>query len=477
MSKPNVLLLCSDEHARRYAGCFGSSFVHSPVLDRLAKRATVFNNAYTPSPICIPARASLATGRQVHETGCWSSAQAYDGQTESWMHRARDHGYTVMSFGKLHFRSADDDNGFTEEVLPMYLANDGAGWPHSLLRDPLPDYPATSELARHTGCGESEYTEYDRKITDATCNWLRKYSTQPGANPWVLFVSFVSPHYPLTAPEPFYQLYQHTDCRRDPLSVAHSSGVQHPVLNEVRRFFNYDDYFTDDLRLEARKNYFGLVSFLDHNIGKVLQTLDDCGTMNDTVILYVSDHGEMLGHLGFWTKSVMYEDSAGIPLLAAGRGFKPKQCSAPVSLTNIGNTILESIGAKHPAPATCLEESLQSITANPDVPRFTLSQYHDGGTPVGFFMLREQDWKLVHYCGGYRPQLFNLKEDPWELNDLAEQPRYASQLQQLQNKLFATVDLDTVIADYTRDQAERIAEFGGRDAIVALADFGHTPVQ
>ncbi len=473
MRSPNVLVICSDEHARRYSTCYGNSNVHTPTLNRLAKQSTVFDNAYTPSPICIPARAALATGNQVHEIGCWSSAQAYEGQTESWMHRSREHGSTVMSFGKLHFRSGDDDNGFTESILPMYLANSGAGWPHSLLRDPLPDYPATHELASRIGSGESEYTEYDRKVTAAACDWLSKHSTKHRSKPWVLFVSFVSPHYPLTAPDNFYQLYQ----SKKLLPKVKRGCPDHAVLNEIRKFFNYDDHFTDELREEAIKNYFGLISFLDHNIGQVLKTLENTTSTRDTLVIYISDHGEMLGHLGFWTKSVMYEDSSGIPLLAAGKGFNPGRCSAPVSLTNIHNTVLEAIGVKHPAADSCLQESLQSIAATPDTPRFTISQYHDGGTPVGFFMLRKHNWKLVHYAGGHPAQLFDLKNDPWEINDIAAQPTSRRQIEQLQRQLFEILDPNQVIEDYTRDQIAQIEKFGGREAILAMSDFGHTPVQ
>ncbi len=154
----------------------------------------------------------------------------------------------------------------------------------------------------------------------------------------------------------------------------------------------------------------------------------------------------------------MYEDSAGIPMLAAGGGFKPGKCRAPVSLTNIHNTVLEAIGIGHSAPKSCLEESLQSISATPDVPRFTLSQYHDGGTPQGYFMLREDNWKLVHYMGGYRPQLFDVINDPWELSNLADQTEHLLRQQVLQHRLFESLNPDTVIKDYTRDQIERIAE-------------------
>ena len=122
MAARNLLILCSDEHARAALGCYGHPFAQTPALDRLATRGTRLTRAYTPSPICVSARACLATGTAVHENRCWSSAQPYHGQQESWMHRLRDAGQTVVSIGKLHFRSSADDNGFSEEILPMHLA-------------------------------------------------------------------------------------------------------------------------------------------------------------------------------------------------------------------------------------------------------------------------------------------------------------------------------------------------------------------
>lgn len=477
MSKPNVLIFCSDEHARRYTGLYGHPAVQTPTLDRLADRGTTFTNAYSPSPICVPARASLATGRQVHEIGCWSSAQAYHGQTESWMHRARDHGCAVVSFGKLHFRSGEDDNGFSEEILPMHLANNGIGWPLGLLRDPLPEFKSAHELAEQTGCGESDYTEFDRKITAAACNWLRKYGKSTTSRPWVLFVSFVSPHYPLTAPATFYKLYQENDKFGKAIPKPNNGYAEHPVLQEMRSFWKYDDYFSEELRIDARKNYFGLISFLDDNIRQVLEALEECRSVRETLVLYTSDHGEMLGHLGFWGKSVMYEDSVGIPLLAAGRGFEMQACNAPVALTNISNTILEAIGVECTGAVNCLDESLQCVVSSPTKQRFALSQYHDGGTPVGFFMIRENNWKLVHYAGGYPPQLFNLTEDPLELNDLAQNVEFRTHLENLTRRLYQVIDPNEVIEQYTNDQKEMISALGGRNNILSMWDFNHTPVE
>ncbi len=258
-----------------------------------------FARAYTPSPICVPARASLATGTHVHETRCWSSAEPYCGQHESWMHRLRDRGHAVVSVGKLHFRSGNDDNGFSDEHLPMYLANDGKGWPQGLIRNPLPGFDEVAEMARDVGPGESTYTEYDRGITTEACGWLRRYPAAIKSKPWALFVSFVSPHYPLTAPKAFFDLYAGCDIPAAN-AVGHNQKPNHPVLREMARFWDYDSHFDPQTRELAKRAYYGLCSFLDDNIRQVLEALEDSGAARETLVIYLSDHGEMLGNHGFW---------------------------------------------------------------------------------------------------------------------------------------------------------------------------------
>ena len=172
-------------------------------------------------------------------------------------------------------------------------------------------------------------------LCQKSCKWLRRYPSRKKKIPWILFVSFASPHYPLTAPDEFYDLYKNCEFENS-LNNYSEFEIDHPVLSEFRRFWNYDDYFDDELRSEARRCYFALVSFLDDNIRKVLEALEASGCKNDTVVIYTSDHGEMLGHLGFWTKSVMYENSTGIPLIAVGPGFEARRSHVPVSLTDIG---------------------------------------------------------------------------------------------------------------------------------------------
>jgi choline-sulfatase len=472
-NKPqNLIIFCSDEHARRVTRCYGDPVVRTPALDTIARLGTRFASAYTPSPICVPARASLHTGLQVHETRCWSSAEPYHGQHESWAHALREAGHPVVSIGKLHFRRGGDDHGFNEEIEPMYLADEGRGWVKGLLRNPLPPYDDTAELAADIGPGETSYTEYDRRVTHEAVKWLKTYPRKFTARPWVLFVSFVAPHYPLKCPEEFYRLYE-----RQTLPEPPRQRPEHDVLEEMAGFWNYDEHFDDGSREVARKGYYGLVSFMDDNIRQVMEALEDSGAARDTSVMYISDHGEMLGSHGFWTKSVMYEDAAAVPMLLAGRGVPEGTCTTPVSLTDVAATVKQVVGLKQaPAREPWMSRPLQDLAARPEPDRFVISQYHDGGAPTGFYMLRYRQWKYVHYAGRDADQLFDLAADARELNDLGRSAMHEREREMLRTLLGHVLDPDAVNAQAFADQQALIARLGGEDAIRQMASFGHTPV-
>ncbi len=396
------------------------------------------------------------------------------------MHRLSKAGVITESIGKLHFRSGDDDHGFAAEHLPMYLANDGYGWPQSLLRDPLPSFPEAAELAARLGPAESEYTEYDRRITDRAIEWL---NDAPGDTPWVLFVSMVSPHYPLTAPPEFYEPY-----RRVPVPARLPAPPPHPVLDEMREFWDYDDYFDDDdHRDEAVRNYYGLVSFLDHNVGRILAALDDSGQRDATAVLYTSDHGDMLGDRGFWTKSVMYEGSVGVPMI-----LSPSKTSAwfpgpvgranptPVSLVDVGPTVEELVGVESSQVDGGLVpwagQAMTRFLSNPQPERPVLSEYHDGGCPTGMFMLRQGRWKYVYYADGSPPHLFDLANDPGELTDLSATGDQAAMVEEMERDLRDILDPEAVDQQAQADKAVLIEELGGRASVESWAGFNHTPM-
>jgi choline-sulfatase len=151
MNGRNMLVLMSDEHQREALGCYGHPIVRTPNLDKLAEKGVRFTNAYTPSPICVPARASFATGRYVHDTRHWTNAQPYDGSISGWGHRLMEEGCHVASVGKLHYRSDTDPNGFSEEILPMHVRG-GIGWSRGLLRGENQSWDKAHEFIMTDAC-------------------------------------------------------------------------------------------------------------------------------------------------------------------------------------------------------------------------------------------------------------------------------------------------------------------------------------
>ena len=466
----------SDEHTRSVMGAYGNRLVHTPTLDDLAARGVLFENAYTPSPICIPARASFATGTPVFDHRCWSSAEPYYGQQQSWMHRLRDRGHEVTSIGKLHYRSAEDDVGFTESILPMYLANNGRGWPQGLQRKPMAEFPGSRELAQKLGPGETDYTHYDRDITAAAVDWL-KARAGGSEQPWVLFVSFICPHFPLSAPEEFFERYRDVDLP-EPYDRDPDTRLRHPVIDEMREFWDYVDYFDADSEKLGLRNYYALCSFLDDNVRQVLDALEASGQADNTQVIYTSDHGDMIGNHGIWCKSYMYEDSAGIPMTLTGPGISPGTNTTPVSLTDLASTIELAVGAPIDTAfeSPVASKPLQVLAESPEPERIVISEYHDGGSPCGFYLLRRGRWKLVYYSEGHAALLFDLESDPREMSNLAEDPNHAGILNELVDALCNILDPEAVNAQAFADQAAMIEKLGGLDAIKALRNFNHTPL-
>lgn len=472
MKKTNVLMIMSDQHNRKVLGCYGNPLVKTPNLDRLAARGTLFTDAYCNSPICVPSRASFATGRYVHQIRYWDNADPYDGRLPAWGHRLMARGHRVTSIGKLHYRETLDPNGFDEEILPMHVV-DGTGDLLGLIRDGLPRRNKGLNYVKEAGGGESTYTRYDREILGESLRWLKEEAPRHTDKPWVLFVSFVCPHPPMIAPAPFYRLYPHD---RVPRPVQYwTEASPHPAV-EAFRDAAYWERLDEAAVRKAVAAYYGLVSFLDDNIGTLLQTLTDLGLADDTRVVYTSDHGENLGNHSLWGKSVMYEDSAGVPMIMAGPDIPEGEVvTAPVSLVDCHPTLLDAVGAMPNEEEAMLPgHSLFSLAHGERPPRTLFCEYHAANSTTGTYMIRHGQYKYVHYVQ-YRPQLFHLGDDPDEERDLAGGEAYGPLLAECEAELRAVVDPEAADAAARADQAETIARHGGREAIIARGTFGYTP--
>lgn len=475
MQPANLLFIISDEHNKRVLGSYGHPLVKTPHLDRLAARGTRFASAYTNCPICVPARASFATGQYVHQIRYWDNAIAYDGRVPSWGHRLMAQGHRVTSIGKLHYVDSDARrNGFDEEVLPLHIVN-GVGDLLGLIRDELPRRPGSARLGPEAGRGESEYTHYDRSIAQETVRWLSEEAPRYRSRPWALYVGFVSPHFPLIAPAAFYDLYPE-DRVPWPDMYDHDKRPRHPFTDAMRKCLCFDEAFDPPMVRRAIAAYMGLVSFLDDNIGKILRALEETGLAASTRVIYSSDHGDNLGTRGMWGKSTMYEESAGIPLILAGPGVpQGAACETPVSLVDAFPTFIEALGAAaDPRDAALPGRSLLDIAQGRGAERTVLSEYHAAGAVCGAYMIRKGRYKYIHYVG-LPPMLFDLERDPYERSDLGRDPGYANAVAECAAALRKIVDPEAVDRLAKADQQAHIAKHGGKEAILKRGTFRYSP--
>ena len=256
----NQLILMTDEHTRKVIGCYGNKIVKTPHIDSLAREGTLFENAYTNVPICVPARASFATGDYAHRSHHWDNATPYFGTPNSWGNELQKAGITVGSIGKLHYRNSDDDVGLDFQKIPMHVVN-GTGDVLGCVREPLPKRWKSLSMAEKIGPGETDYNIYDRQVATEAIEWLATDGKQK--KPWVLFVSMVAPHFPLIAPQEFYDLYDKLGL----MPTKPRESPEHPWHHAMRNCQIMDNFTSERTRV-ALASYYGLVTFIDDLIGK-----------------------------------------------------------------------------------------------------------------------------------------------------------------------------------------------------------------
>ncbi|MEU4287786.1 sulfatase-like hydrolase/transferase [Kribbella sp. NPDC026596] len=431
MRRPNILVVLSDEHTASATGWAGHQHVRTPHLDQLAAEGVSFDRAYTNSPMCVPSRLSLMAGQYVHQIGAWDNGVIPGPSFRTWGHHLREAGYTSVIAGRTHFNGPDRLLGFDRrptDDLDFWLDHSG----RPLRRTAEWRRPSNSHVTEN-GPGDHVHTRHDVEATDAALEFLG----DPGPDPFLLYVGYMHPHFPLVAPPSFRALYDPADVE-PPLATGH----QHPVISLLRHGFRNDEPLTEEQVREATVCYWALISHLDHQIGRLLAAVPD-----DTVVIYTGDHGEMAGHHGIWQKQCFYEPAVRIPLLLRHPSQPPARIASHVSLIDVLPT-LRDIAGLAPDPA------LPGVSLLDPVDRPVLSEYHAQGMVDGGFMLKSGPWKYCYYGAGQQPQVFNLDTDPLELHDLSTDEALVAKLD---SELRSIVDPDRIDVLAKSDQAERLA--------------------
>ncbi|OZD19323.1 hypothetical protein CH253_15860 [Rhodococcus sp. 06-156-3C] len=469
----NFLIIMSDQHTPAVYGAYGNRLARTPNLDRLAGQGTTFDAAYCNSPICVPSRAAMATGRYVHDTGNYDNASPYVGtEARSWGHRAEAAGVTATTIGKLHYRATTDDTGFSDQRVPLHVRG-GVGDLFHALRDRQPPAIQLRDAVLDVRAQESSYSTFDRSVSKEAARFLHDKADDDA--PWLCKVSFVTPHYPFVVPEEFLDLHD-AGSLPSPVRHAPSEWNRHPAVDIYRAACGLDEPLTDAQTKEAVRAYYGLVAFMDAQVGIVLDAVRDSGQWDDTVILYLSDHGELLGTDGLWFKGTMGEMSVRVPMILSGPGIDSGVCSTPVSLVDVFPTVVDVMNLPHDdSDSTLPGTSLLQIAAQPnDSERIAFSEYHSANSHSGLFMIRQGNWKYIH-CVGFDEQLFDLASDPTESCDLAADPAYADRLIRCRNALQGICETDEVNRQVRLAQDQRVTEYGGVDKVLEKPLMAYSP--
>jgi choline-sulfatase len=454
-NRPNLLFLFSDQHARHVTGCYGDTIVATPHLDRLAAGGLVFDNAYCPSPICVPSRMSMLTGCYPSQQDCWTNDDFLASDRATWLHAAAAADYRPILVGRLHAMGPDQMHGYVAREIGDHSPNWAGIKRHNLGVLANANDPYRASLTA-SGIGQSAYEVKDIDATQAACAALDGFANS--ADPFCLSVGFILPHPPYVARREDYARYE-TSVGLPRLPVPND---EHPWLAWWRRDRGIADATAEE-SLRARRAYFALVTRLDAMIGQILDKLEATGLARNTLVVYSSDHGDQLGERGLWWKHTFYEESVAVPLIMRwpGRLAAGERRKQIVNLTDVSATMLDALGA--PALPNASGRSFLGIARNATASwdDQTFSEYctdavpaWTGGQAVRQRMIRRGRWKLVYYHG-YAPQLFDLAADPDECRDCAADPTYAEIRAELTTRLLADWDPDEIERRMRRRRADK----------------------
>lgn len=454
---PNLLVIMADEHAPQFSGPHGHPLVQTPQLNRLAAEGVYFQNTYCNSPLCVPSRMSFMAGRYVHKIGAWDNASALPPDTLTWAHRLRAAGYDAVLAGKQHFVGLDQLHGFRAQLARDLHAEHDIAFPD--WASGVPDAPRPWLGVQQARPGTTTEIEVDDQVEAAALAYLRDPARRE--QPWALNAGFIAPHFPLVVPQCYWDLYADKDIDLPLIPEGHLDR-QHLVYQRMRAAFGLPAHDPEAVR-RARIAYYGLITYLDEKVGRLLDALEETGQRENTLVVYTSDHGEMAGEHGLWRKSNFYEPSARVPLYLSWPAALPagRHVGKVVSLVDLVATMLAATGAPLVGVPDELDgESLLPL-ARGDAGAAQVwkdeafSEYLAHGVARPMAMLRRGKWKL-NYSLDDPPELYDLESDPGEFNDLGQDPDHAAVREALRERLLRRWNPVRLEARVRRSQKERL---------------------
>ncbi len=457
MSKPNILIIMVDQLNGTLFPDGPADWLQTPHLRELAGRSARFSTTYTASPLCAPGRASFMSGQLPQRTAVYDNAAEFASDIPTYAHHLRRAGYYTCLSGKMHFVGPDQLHGFEERLTTDIYPAD-FGW--------TPDYRKPGEridwwyhnLGSVTGAGVAEISnqmEYDDEVASLGMQKLYQLSRGLDRRPWALTISFTHPHDPYVARREFWDLYE--DCAHLEPQVAPLEYDDHDPHS--RRLYLANDYTAFDIQprdvRRSRQAYFANISYLDAKVGQIMKVLRDTRQADNTIVVFVSDHGDMLGEKGLWFKMSFFDGSARVPLMIAVPGQEGQTISSPVSTLDVTPTLADLAGVSMEEITPWTDgESLLPLIDGAERSSPVAMEYAAEGSYAPLVSLRYGQWKY-NRCTLDPDQLFDMENDPHELTNLADDPTHAGTLNSLRAKSEARWDLEAYDAAVRQSQARR----------------------
>jgi choline-sulfatase len=436
----NVLLVVVDQLVPFLTGPYGDPVAQTPALDRLAAEGIRFDAAYTPYPLCSPARAAFLTGRHASDLGCWDNASVLHADEPTIAHHLTLAGYETVLSGKMHFVGPDQLHGFrrrlTTDVYPASM-----DWVPT--QDPEGKFVRGGHAKMYAPprVGVAPWTQflsYDEETHFRSLEFIRERSRRQTDEPFFLVASYHHPHDPFVVTQELWDLYEGADIplpeRREPNYT--SMDVWANEAHETEETPALDD---PEALTALRRAYYGLVTYVDRKLGELVRTLEETGQADDTLVIFTSDHGDMLAERRMVQKRCFYEWSVRVPLVARlPRGERAGEVvDTPVSLLDLAPTLFDVAGIDEHTDGVSLQR--------PDPDRIVFSEYHVEKVRAPCFMARKGRYKLIH-VHGKDERLFDVVADPGEWDDLSGNPELRTVAGELRAAILARFDPDAIEA-------------------------------
>ena len=431
MSTPNILFIQADQMAGPALPMYGHKVVKTPNLQRLSDRGTTFLKAYCNNPVCAPSRFSMMSGQLSSRIGAYDNASEFPASVPTFAHYLRDLGYKTCLSGKMHFVGPDQLHGFEERITTDIYPSD-FGWTPDWGQTDYPFAPSVMSLRGvvEAGlCKRSMQLDYDDEVCFTSVQKIYDYARDQDDRPFFLAASFTHPHNPFTITQEYWDRY-------DPDEIDMPSVPFIPYEDRdlwSQRYYHLirqDEHHVSDEQIRiARRAYYGMISYVDDQVGKLLTALEETSLADNTIVIFTADHGDMMGERGMWFKFNPYEWSVRVPLIIAQPGA-PKGLveERGVSLVDLLPTFLDM--ATDGAPLVTVDpldgHSLVNLlhADDPEWQDDVMMEFTGEGIYSPCLMLRKNGYKYV-YCEDDPGMLYDLNHDPKELKNLCGDPEHA----------------------------------------------------